>query len=193
MTKYARHLESFGRYFDAHLAIVTTAALEELLEKALLTQMRPLSRKIKDRLFEGYGPMANFSPKIDLAYALRVISKDDYDVLMVMKKVRDIFAHRSRVSSFEDPKIATILSTLKTNVNFPNMRDRYCWALNEVNCSLVMIIAPDLLEELDEPAMNLGSHRRAFRNQGDHLGREIVWIASRRSLVGPSLGAQRAG
>src|SRR5215469_7700297 len=35
--------------------------------------MRPLSRDMKDRLFDGYGPLANFAAKIDLAFALEIL------------------------------------------------------------------------------------------------------------------------
>src|ERR1700730_10661877 len=42
---------------DSHYAIAGTAALDNSLRAALLTKIRPLSPAMKDRIFEGYGPL----------------------------------------------------------------------------------------------------------------------------------------
>ena len=73
---------------DAHYAIAGTAALDNSLRAALLTKMRPLSRHMRDRLFEGYGPLATVAAKIDLAFAMEIISKEIYDQLIKINKIR---------------------------------------------------------------------------------------------------------
>jgi len=70
---------------DAHYAIAGTAALDNSLRAALLTKMRPFSRRMRDRLFEGYGPLATVAAKIDLAYALEIIPNEIYDQLKKIK------------------------------------------------------------------------------------------------------------
>ena len=62
---------------DAHYAIAGTAALDNSLRAALLTKMRPLSRHMRDRLFEGYGPLATVAAKIDLAFAMEIEHRSD--------------------------------------------------------------------------------------------------------------------
>jgi hypothetical protein len=51
----------------AGVAIVAAAIIDEQLLRALLTKMRPLSAKLRKRLFEGYGPLSSFAAKIDLS------------------------------------------------------------------------------------------------------------------------------
>ena len=101
----------FGAW-DAQVAIVGATGLDEALEGALLTKMRPLSRDMKDRLFDGYGPLANFAAKIDLAFALEIITKDLYDVLRTVNNVRVAFAHSKRVKTFNDPDVSGLLRSL---------------------------------------------------------------------------------
>src|SRR5205823_1925140 len=124
-TRLSDNMEKMGEYFDVHLAITFASSLEGTLDEALLTKMQPLSREIRDRLFEGYGPLAGFAAKIDLAYALKIIHKRNYDTLRKVKKVRDIFAHRKRVSQLNDPQIAAILNTMDLDASFPSMKARY--------------------------------------------------------------------
>lgn len=71
---------------DAHVALVSAAALDECLGKALLTKFRPLNKKMRKKLFEWPGPLSNFSTKIDLAFALNVFEKITYDDLKTMNK-----------------------------------------------------------------------------------------------------------
>jgi len=111
----------FGAW-DAQVAIVGATGLDEALEGALLTKMRPLSRDMKDRLFDGYGPLANFAAKIDLAFALEIITKDLYDVLRTVNNVRVAFAHSKRVQTFNDPHVSGLLRSLGIDTTTPGTR-----------------------------------------------------------------------
>jgi hypothetical protein len=90
-------------YADAHIATVGAASLDARLEGALLTKFRPLSNTMKDRLFDGggYAPLANFAPKIEIAYALEIISKEIYDTLRLINKIRVAFAHSKKITNFD--------------------------------------------------------------------------------------------
>ena len=89
----------------AQYAVIGAAIIEEQLFEMLLTKMRPLSRKMKERLFDGYGPLSTFSAKIDLSYALQILSKSNYDDLMVVRKIRNEFAHSIEFVNFDSPEI----------------------------------------------------------------------------------------
>jgi hypothetical protein len=66
----------FG-YVDGHIATVGAASLDASLEGALLSKFQPLRNGMKARLFRGYGPLANFASKIDIAFALGYHLKGD--------------------------------------------------------------------------------------------------------------------
>src|ERR1700730_17456544 len=83
--QYNDGVKQIIRIVDSHYAIGGTAAVDNSLRAALLTKMRPLSRAMKDRLFEGYGPLATVAAKIDLAYALEIIPTEIYDQLKKIK------------------------------------------------------------------------------------------------------------
>lgn len=48
-------------FTDAHSIIIGATELDSALETALLTKLRPLSRDMKDKIFDGYGPLSNFA------------------------------------------------------------------------------------------------------------------------------------
>jgi hypothetical protein len=96
----------------SHIAIVGAAALDNSLELVLLTKMRRLSRDMKDRIFDGYGPLSSFAAKIDIAYALEIIPREFYDSLRIINKVRVRFAHSKQFVSFQDPEISAMIDSL---------------------------------------------------------------------------------
>ena len=96
------------------VAIFTAAVLYRLMEHALKQAMRPMSVKIYERLFvDSVGPLNSFASKIVMAYALGIISKDDYTELGKIKKIRNKFAHSSELLHFDSEKITPLLARLK--------------------------------------------------------------------------------
>jgi DNA-binding MltR family transcriptional regulator len=134
----------FG-YVDGHIATVAAAPLDASLEGALLTKFRQLSNVMKDRLFDrgGYAPLANFASKIDVAYALDLISKETYDTLRLINRVRVAFAHSKKLIDFNDPEISPLLSNLKLNANIRSMKHRFSAKCKEVEDQLRTVTAPE--------------------------------------------------
>jgi hypothetical protein len=56
----------------AHVARVMwgAAVLDNLLATLLAHSLPNLSRRMHERLFEGYGPLGNFAPRLDMAFAM---------------------------------------------------------------------------------------------------------------------------
>lgn len=81
-------------------ALLAAAFLDQELEAAILTKMRPLSKKKHDRLFVGFGPLSELAAKIELAYALSLLTDEIYTNMRAIKKVRDTFAHASKTMTF---------------------------------------------------------------------------------------------
>jgi hypothetical protein len=62
-----------------------------MLETALLGSMRRLSKTAHDDMFAGYGPLASFSAKIEVAYAIKIIGADLIGDLVVIPDVASFF------------------------------------------------------------------------------------------------------
>jgi len=94
--------------------VISSAAILDLqLERALKTAMRPLSKKIYERLFESFGLLSSFASKIVMAYALGIITKEIYDELEKIRHIRNEFSHSSKLLDFESKEIAPKFLALK--------------------------------------------------------------------------------
>ena len=68
---------------------------------------------MRDKLFDGYGPLASLSAKSDIAFALGIVDKATHSKLAVVRKVRNKFAHSASIITFEQIDIAALLAPLK--------------------------------------------------------------------------------
>jgi DNA-binding MltR family transcriptional regulator len=135
--KLADFFDSSVKLMDGHVAIVGAASMDRNLERAIQTKMRELSRDMKDRLFDGYGPLSNFAAKIDVAFALGVIEKDIYDDLRTVNRLRVKFAHSGKITNFADPKIAEVLAQLSgLDPAIPDMKHRFLARLKQIDLFL---------------------------------------------------------
>ena len=89
-----------------HTAIVLngTAILDYDLERAIKWKMRPLNKQMSKRLFGTYGPISTFAAKIDIAYALDIITTELRAELNKFRQMRNAFAHsKLRLNLEEGP------------------------------------------------------------------------------------------
>lgn len=98
-------LHILAKQNDTPYVIVAGTALEDLLEMALLANMRNLSNKCYDEIFKGYGPLSRFAAKISIAYALRMIDDDLLGDFNAVRNVRNAFAHTREAIHFGTPKL----------------------------------------------------------------------------------------
>lgn len=101
---------------DRASAIVSTALLEELLERLLLAYLID-HVSVKRDLFEGIAPVSTMSAKINLAYYLGLLDQNEFDDLKLIKKIRNDFAHSFEGINFDTPRIkdkCLLLKTLKS-------------------------------------------------------------------------------
>jgi hypothetical protein len=100
------------------VAIVALSYLEEYLERAIYHKMPGLNADLKDKLFKGYGPLSTMSAKIDVAAALNLIPhvcRKDY---ILLTRVRNRFAHKLSVTSFDHPDIVALCAKLRGEATF---------------------------------------------------------------------------
>lgn len=91
-------------------AILAGAYLENVAQLTLLTRMISLSKENLDRLFYGSAPLAAFSAKTQLLFALGIIGSKIAHDLVVIREIRNAFAHAKISISFETKEIAERIS-----------------------------------------------------------------------------------
>jgi hypothetical protein len=97
---------------QAWTVLVSAAAVDDRLQKLLLGKMRTMSNEHAKRIFNG--PLARFGPKIDVAYAFELIDDDLHNDLMVIKDIRNEFAHPVELEmNFGSPYIIELVKRLK--------------------------------------------------------------------------------
>jgi len=82
-------------------------ALSKLLKKNIIKE-----KKISEGLFKPHQPFAEFSSKIEVAYALGLIGKAVHQNLNLVRKIRNEFAHVADPIGFEHPPIKSRCSEL---------------------------------------------------------------------------------
>jgi hypothetical protein len=92
--------------------ILATSFLDNLLETLLLAHLVD-DQKVRD-LFEGDRPLATFSARISLAFAIGYIPPNVYADLSLLRKIRNHFAHSAEQVSFEDGRIRDWCGALST-------------------------------------------------------------------------------
>ena len=102
------------------------AQLRNLISKFLIDEP-----KITEDLLGGEDigerPLSSFGSRIKVAYSLGLISRSVYDDLIIIKKIRNKFAHRMHDYTFDEPQVIDWCKSLKlakqltdSNPRFPN-------------------------------------------------------------------------
>jgi DNA-binding MltR family transcriptional regulator len=94
-------VQTVGALSQSATVLVACAVLDTELERALKANMRPASKAIYSRIFNGYGPLSTFSSKVDLAYLLDITTDSVHHNLMIVKDIRNKFAHTSVVLTLD--------------------------------------------------------------------------------------------
>jgi|ERR1700688_712388 len=100
---------------DRGAAIIGCAIIDDILADVLKTRLI-LTSELRDRLFssDANGPLANFSPKIDIAFAVGIcdanLRADFHDI----RRIRNRFAHTPEPLKFSDEKISGWCSKFRT-------------------------------------------------------------------------------
>src|SRR5262249_39543436 len=102
--------------------LVSAAALDGGLRNLLLLTMSLSNNKAEQIFGSPLGPLYHFSPKIDIAYAFKVIDEDLYNDLRIIKDIRNKFAHPEGPTDFHTPKIKDLVRKFKS---WTSMSDEY--------------------------------------------------------------------
>ena len=89
---------------DRAVAIIVGSMIERRLEQAILARSKR-DEIIENRLFQPSGPLGPFSSKIDIAYLNGIISTAAHADLVIMKDIRNKFAHKLEIKDFRSQAI----------------------------------------------------------------------------------------
>lgn len=129
-------VDKLGRLTHAGVAMVVAAALDQLLEEALITKLVHANRKTRDKLFGEYGALQTFSAKIDLSFALGVVDRKAYTYLTIIRKVRNCFAHADGFLDFDAPTVRKFFQSTPTEEPSTNPIDHFMRIADEIETSV---------------------------------------------------------
>jgi DNA-binding MltR family transcriptional regulator len=108
----AEYINMLSEHAEAGNALVAAGLVEDALEKLILHAVIPLSNTLAARIFDGLGPLSQFSAKIEVAYIFRLVDEATYKDLLAIKEIRNRFAHTSRFVNFKSEEIDTACQRL---------------------------------------------------------------------------------
>lgn len=111
-TTLGEAISALGRQGHVSIVMMLTSTLEYDLERCLLRTFQPLNKGMNKRLFGAYGPAGTFAAKIDLAFALGIITQAVHDELNKMRKIRNAFAHSKKRLSLDTEPVKSMFYTL---------------------------------------------------------------------------------
>jgi hypothetical protein len=103
-------VEKLGRLTHAGVAMVVAAALDRLLEEALLTKFVRRNREVRDKLFGDFGALRSLGAKIDLSLALGLADRETHKQLSAVRRVRNCLAHTEGFLDFDSLAVRNLLS-----------------------------------------------------------------------------------
>lgn len=110
---------------DRGCVIFGAALIDESLEHLLRAHFRqaPDDAKLINSLFRGYAPLATFSAKLQLAYAFGIVSRQLQQMIELVRRLRNEFAHESGPLTFRDQRCADRLELLfKLSLERPSFK-----------------------------------------------------------------------
>lgn len=104
---------------DRGAAIAGAVFLEEKLKEAIIKRWPPISNTVRDKLFTGYAPLATFSAKIAIAYAMGVLNVHSKSDCEKIRLLRNNAAHIGTPFLFSMPENRKHLSELRCTDAMP--------------------------------------------------------------------------
>lgn len=97
---------------DRSTSVLIGALVDDLLLWALKRELVGLNKSLNESLFGSNGPLSTLRNRINLLLALGWISPKTTENIDLIRKIRNEFAHRSTCRTFDDQKIAGLVSSM---------------------------------------------------------------------------------
>lgn len=113
---------------DRGAALVGAAHLEGLLVKILYAYLgsdNHTRKNASEPLLDSMGPLGSFSEKIRLCYALGFITREQFEDIEIIRKLRNEFTHSTDPVDFTDKRIVTRMEELEYSSYLRDRIKRY--------------------------------------------------------------------
>jgi hypothetical protein len=126
-------ISKVGAESERGMTVLVVAELDRVLEVVLKSYLAP--GKARDNLFSGgTPPLGTFSARISVARALHLIREDEYELLHLIRRIRNEFAHNPN-AAFTDGRISSWLSAIPEHETESDARSKF------TSCSVELIAA----------------------------------------------------
>jgi len=102
----------FSEKNDQAFAVTIAAILDGVVERTVRKKLVCLNKREEKELFDGTGPLATFSARIRIGYALGLFDRFIRDDLETIREIRNAFAHTKKVISFDSAEVSTVCTRL---------------------------------------------------------------------------------
>lgn len=110
LREFLKFLDALNKESDRGAALIAAAMLDDLLGRSILAFL--IAHEETKRLLEGFNaPLGTLSARALCAFALGVLSEEEFRECERIRKIRNVFAHNVH-SSFEDQKLRQMCATL---------------------------------------------------------------------------------
>ncbi|MGC4046437.1 MAG: MltR family transcriptional regulator [Armatimonas sp.] len=103
---------------DRGCVIIAASYIDSRLED-LLCRRFINNKKLVESIMQNSGPLGSFSSRIDMCFALGLLSEGIHKDLHLVRRIRNEFAHKFEPISFEDNPISSRCNEFST----PNIKD----------------------------------------------------------------------
>ncbi len=111
--QWSRFFNEFRSESDRGATILASVWIEHLLERKLKALFTAGNSKTRQKLYSLNGPFSSFSSKILAVYSLGWIDSDIYDDINLVRRIRNVFAHKLHGIDLESPKIRKLIDEFK--------------------------------------------------------------------------------
>lgn len=115
--------DTLGQETDRGCVLTAVAYLDHELGK-LFERILVQDDELTKNVLEGYGPLATLSARIELAYGLGYLAPKQRRDLHLIRKIRNIFAHRPSIITFDCEEVSSRCQELYYNAFCENLPAR---------------------------------------------------------------------
>jgi mannitol operon repressor len=115
--EFVEFLVLLGKESERGAVVIAATLIDDLLGQTILAFL--VDHKEAGRLLDGFNaPLGTFASRILAAFALGLLSEEEYRECENIRKVRNIFAHNIH-TSFGDQKVKDLCAKLKCTATKP--------------------------------------------------------------------------
>jgi len=112
LTDLNKMIAAFKSESDRGAAVLAGGHVDNGL--AMYLKWRVRNKEVSGEVFGGFGPLSSFHQRIVCAYAFGFIEKSDYEDLMLIKDIRNHFAHHPFDTTFSTDYVGERVKKLST-------------------------------------------------------------------------------